>query len=261
MPIGILCRRTDTFEVTIVHIEDAGSVDSVEPDIGVIVHGRGCTEQPDDEIDVVDIQVAERTAAVLRVKSRGHIALKIPVVAAGILRIVTLHKAYPAQLRQKRLYGLHVRHIEKRHRLYEHQSPVVRKTHKRLSLIAGHAHGFFYNDIPICLQRFQGKAVVGGIDIGDVEEIGRVFTQQFTVIGVDTWDAVLRSKPFGTLHIAVGIDGLHAYAVQFTAYHLKNFTHYLARTYCTYRHENSFYNVIVYKSNLFPAISEYLCRA
>ena len=58
-------------------------INSVEAQIRRVVYGFRRTKETDDEVQIVDVDVIQRTAGTLRIKGRKHLALQVFVIAAG----------------------------------------------------------------------------------------------------------------------------------------------------------------------------------
>ena len=182
-----------------------GGVDAVEAYVGSVGNGLGGTQQPDDQVQVVDVDVVEGTPGQLRIKGRQYLFLQVLVIAAGILGVICLHHGNPAQLWQQLPELGVVWHVQQGDRLKEKELFALCQLCQQLNFPQIGSKWLFHNDVFVCQQGFPGIGEMGAVDKSDIDEIYVRVLEKFVVVGIDGRYMVLFCQGF-SLFPAVGTD-------------------------------------------------------
>ena len=182
-----------------------GGIDAVEADVGNVGNGFRGTEQPDDQVQVVDVDIVEGTAGEVNVKGRQYLPLQVFVIAAGILGVVGLHHGNPAQLWQQLPELGVVWHVQQGDRLKEKELFALCQLCQQLYFPQIGSKWLFHDDVFASQQRLPGIGEMGAVDEPDIDEIYVRVLEKFVVVGIDGGDMVLFCQGF-PLFQAVGTD-------------------------------------------------------
>ena len=145
-------------------------------------------------MDVVDIDVAERSAEVSRVEGMGHLSLEVGVVTRGILRVVPKQHAHPAKPRQTRAHPLEHGRVQHRDGLKNIEILLPRERGELPRLRERARKGLLHDDVLTRLERLFAVGEMRAVHEADVDRVNIRLREQRRVVGVDRRDTVLRGE-------------------------------------------------------------------
>ena len=198
---AVLGRDADRLEGAVIHGQDAAGVDAAL-DVGGVVDLLRLAEEAHNVADVVDAQVHQGPARLLRVKDRGGLPGAEGVVPAGILAEVALDQLHLPHPRQQLAQLAVIFEVLGGHGLEEEAPLPVGQGGQRRRLGSAGGQRLFDDDVPARLQRRFGVGGVQKVGQGDIDGVHR--RQQLFVFGGVEGHAVLRAEGGGLVRAARG---------------------------------------------------------
>ena len=198
---AVLGGDADRLERAVVHGQNAAGVDALFH-VGGVVHLLGLAEKAHDVADVVDRQVHQRAARLLRVEHGGGLSGAESVVPAGILAEIALYQLDLPHPGQQLAQLAVIFQVLGGHRLKEEAAFPVGQRGQGRGFAGTGGQGLFHDDVP---ARFQRRFGIGGVEEvgqGDVDHVHR--GQQLAVIGDVEGHAVLGAEGGRLIGAALG---------------------------------------------------------
>ena len=186
---AVLGASKGSDEVWIHQYAAAAGVDAIISAVREVMNFLWLVEQADDEMDAVDADIGQRTAAPLRAEHIGHAAAEVLRVTAGILREIALDDLDLSYAGKQIADGVIVGHMLRDDGLEQKALLLLSELKERPCLRGCHRKGLLADHMLSCAQRFFRMLGMKRIGRCDVDDIG-IGSQHLIQIGVDGTDAM-----------------------------------------------------------------------